>query len=184
MKAIAPNGYQLENWPGFWHSGLIITSKKTGNSWIFDFSGSQYGINQVFWNWNVYEQQFKAWVKELHPFGTHKHLFNISRNVQGQPSLLYGLGGVAAVHLHTAVIVWARDSNLLLTRIRELDDAPFSVCETDILKVVGGALDQFIKANDSIAMFKTAQNFAKKFPGRTERDLSLTEDLFFSKLNA
>ncbi|KAI8935629.1 hypothetical protein NX059_007157 [Plenodomus lindquistii] len=182
IRLISPNGTVTENWPNYKHAGLLITSKKTKKQWVFDFSGSQYGIHQAFWDWEVYQKQFDATFNKAYPPGTHHQLFQAMSQVPGNPTLTYGVLGEAAKDMHIAALAWERESGVLLTRIRAMSDDEYDQHRDGLFLAMRNAVKDYMANNDCVAKFKASQEYIRKDPGRSEEMLLHVNHGFFQLL--
>ena len=55
---VMPNRQRSFNFPGSLHEWCRITSTKTGQQWVLDISGGQYGIYRPLWKWKDYRRTF------------------------------------------------------------------------------------------------------------------------------
>ncbi|KAH9867250.1 hypothetical protein IAQ61_007842 [Plenodomus lingam] len=149
------------------HEGLRITSTKTGKQYLFDFCGSQYGIHRALWKTPVYEAQFSAKIGKAYPFGTHKHIFGILRNIKGIPRLTYGIVGDAAERLEMAIVAWEKKNRMPLSRIRSQNDVDFGKSEKELIETCRAATSAFVEHNDFTAIFQDSIEYARTHPGES-----------------
>jgi hypothetical protein len=108
---INPNGKSHHNGPGYLHFVLRVTATDTGLKWALDFSGAQYGIFPVLWRWHDYEKCFIDIGKqlELYSHGVNRTLVAAWAEVEGAPSMAFGVIGRSAKGLDTSITLWGKD---------------------------------------------------------------------------
>lgn len=177
--AVYFNGAIIPNFPGT-HYLLRITSKKTKSHWALDFAGGQYGICNPLWKWTDYATRFVkgSSLMDVYPSGTNKELFEQLGDVNGEPSMIYGVVENVVKAMNEATDAMVSEGRLDLAGFHSLNEDDYNAQKTLLLNTLDMAARNYIdiKAKHEIAEVFEANNI--KNGGHKESDL--ITDLFFS----
>jgi hypothetical protein len=169
--AVLPNGFRQANWPTYSHALVRFTSVKTKTRWVLDFGGGQYGICQALWKWSEYATCFVNPEKalEVSPFGATKALLGALGELDGNPSLAYGLVGEVAKVIDKAVTDGEKDKLFVVsTMVHELDDNRFNEQKSALLKALHVAVRHCVQTHSFQDKIRAAKAFESRFPGRSQ----------------
>jgi hypothetical protein len=147
-----------------------FTSVKTKTQWILDFAGGQYGICQALWKWSEYAKCFVNPEKALRvcPFGATKALLGVLGELDGNPSLIYGLVGEVAKVMDKAVADGEKGMSFVVSSIvHEPDENRFNEQKSALLKALHVAARHCVQTHSFQDKIRAARAFDLRFPGRS-----------------
>jgi hypothetical protein len=166
--AVHPNGYRQDNWPGYSHFLLRITSIKSKTQWALDIGGGQFGICKALWQWKDYANCFLDTTNSIkvYPYGTNKVIIDSLGKLEGNPSMIYGLIGDMAAAMDNAVTCFEKNMNLKLSALISLNDNDFSKHKVALLDAIHAAVHNYKKgkAKQITAKYKAVQAYETRHP--------------------
>ncbi|KAI4654970.1 uncharacterized protein J4E78_007149 [Alternaria triticimaculans] len=177
-----PQGSSMDNWPGFYHEVIRVTSSKTRKEWVIDICGAQYGICQAFWSWDEYAKRYGAEVRKVHPVGTSKARIEEVANIAGQPSLSYGLVGKVAEHFNEVVHRWRVDGGMSLAGLLDLDNEKYKQASWELLRIMDVAVGTHMETHGYEAEFLAAQYYERRYPGKSASIACAANEAFSARI--
>lgn len=135
------------------------------------------------WTWKEYQSRFTQDVDQVLPFGTHKAALKKASEIQGNPTMTWGVLGKIAECLASAVNNdWHTTSDFTLSQMVALDEEHFNKAKLSLLRFMHDVVRKFVHTNNFQAEYKAAVAYELSHPALSKRREEEVLSAFFASV--